>query len=222
MFFAAFPLLASTGWYRRHHADHHRHLNTERDPDWARKVRRKDWRFPQPASEMAGTFLKQIGTGGFEWISLMPVMSVKSRESRSAKALKVAYFAAVLLAIHGLNLWMEVMIFWMIPLFFIFPSLQLFRSMTEHFGLERSHELKDARNTEAGPLECFFLSPHGTNYHLVHHLFPGLPHYRLRTVHEELKAFRLYEEKAHRNDSYLFSAKSVLNDLLGATSEKKS
>lgn len=221
-FLTAFPFLASTSWYRNHHAEHHRHLNTERDPDWARKVQSPEWQFPQAPAHLAKTLLKQVVFGGFEWVSLMVLMGVKAPEGRRAKILKLVYYLTAVTVIQALNLWTELALYWAVPLLFIFPSLQRFRSMTEHFGLERSHEFKDARNTEAGPVESFLLSPHGTNYHLVHHLFPGIPHYNLAKAHEELKRFPLYEREAHRNDSYLFSENSVLNDLLAGPPKKES
>lgn len=45
-YFAAFPLFFSTENYRSRHTLHHRHLNTELDPDWVRKRELPEWQFP--------------------------------------------------------------------------------------------------------------------------------------------------------------------------------
>ncbi|MBX3039606.1 MAG: fatty acid desaturase family protein [Bdellovibrionaceae bacterium] len=221
-FLTAFPFLGATSWYRRHHAAHHRHLNTDQDPDWARKIHLQEWQFPQSVFQMTKTFTKQVLIGGFEWVYLMVLMGIKVPETRTAKAIKALYYLGAFATIHWLNLWSELVLFWLVPLFFVFPSLQRFRSMTEHFGLERSHELKDARNTLSNPIETFCLSPHGTNFHLVHHLFPSVPHYKLRKVHEKLMTFPLYAEESHHNASYLFASTSVLRDLLDKPPKKES
>jgi fatty acid desaturase len=49
-----------------------------------------------------------------------------------------------------------------------------------------SAPLSAARTNLAGPLSRFLLFPHDVNYHVEHHLYPAVPHYRLRALHRAL------------------------------------
>jgi hypothetical protein len=42
----------------------------------------------------------------------------------------------------------------------------------------------------------FFLLPVGQDYHLPHHLFASIPHYRLRRLHEAMLAYPDYRAAA--------------------------
>ena len=104
----------------------------------------------------------------------------------------------------------------------VFPSIQRTRSIAEHFGLPYEHEFNGTRNVISGPIETFMFGPHNVRYHLVHHLFPTVPQYNLKKLHEELmKKSPLYAQHAHNNSSYFAPGKSVLKDLTENGTEKQ-
>ncbi|WP_374029269.1 fatty acid desaturase family protein [Bdellovibrio bacteriovorus] len=203
---AAYPVMISTLDYRVHHTAHHKYTNGEQDPDWVRKIPLQEWQFPQSKSAITKTLLQQIAVGGWQWISLMVKMSKKDWK-------KGFYWAALLGTVAVTGTWKEFLLYWMVPLATLFPMFQRIRSISEHFGLVRSHELNGSRNTLAGPIESFFLSPHDVNYHLAHHLFPSVPHYNLKSLHKSLRAHPVYAEHAHNNDSFIAKKNSVWKDL---------
>jgi hypothetical protein len=68
----------------------------------------------------------------------------------------------------------------------------------------------------------FFLLPVGQDYHLPHHLFASIPHYRLRRLHEAMLAYPDYRAAAVEVDGVVRAAnerRSVL-DVLGAEWER--
>jgi fatty acid desaturase len=48
--------------------------------------------------------------------------------------------------------------------------------------------LTAARTNLVGPLGRLLLFPHHVNYHVEHHLFPAVPHYRLPALHRLMQA----------------------------------
>ena len=77
--------------------------------------------------------------------------------------------------------------FVVIPLFFIFPTLNFWTDCLDHAGLVGAKdELEASRNVLAtAPVRLLFF-PRNDCYHLVHHLFPHVPARHLHTAHDEL------------------------------------
>ncbi len=196
----------STKDYRSNHIAHHRHTNSEQDPDWVRKIPLPEWQFPQSKSAIAKTLFKQILIGGFQWVALMAKLSRNDWK-------KGLYWASVITAVTAFGVWQEFLLYWMVPLLALFPLIQRIRSISEHFGLPREHELNHTRNILAGPVERFLIGPHNINYHLAHHLFPSIPHYKVKDLHKGLMKHPVYAECSHTNDSYFTAKKSVWVDL---------
>ncbi len=69
--------------------------------------------------------------------------------------------------------------------------------MAEHSGLNNDTELTANRNTFGMHWTLFLLHPHHDNYHLVHHLFPAIPHYNLKKAHTILMQNKKYREAHH-------------------------
>lgn len=203
---AAFPTMSTLTGYRKHHIQHHRTTNTDQDPDWARKLFLPDWQYPQDSKTIARVFAKQFYRGGLDWCRFMFMIGRSDRK-------RIAFWAGALGAAYLGNVFGEFLMYWMVPLWCVFPFIQRIRSTSEHFGLPNEHEFNGTRNTMAGPIETFLFSPHDVNMHLTHHLFPSVPFYNLRKLHDELLKFETYAKLGYTNDSFLFGPRSVLADL---------
>lgn len=221
-FLAAFPLLADTAGYRAHHWAHHRNLNSDKDPDWVRKSRLEEWRFPKTRGRMVLELGKNLYRGGVEWLGLAVHFSIRSRW-----APKLGYLLVLAGMAAATGHLATVFFYWVIPLFTLFPWMQRVRSIAEHFGLEYKSELSQSRNVLAGWYESFFLGPHNVNHHLTHHLFPAVPFYNLPELTRALMQIEAFAEHAHQNSSYLVPGeRSVFRDLtasgpgLGGQTEK--
>jgi len=81
------------------------------------------------------------------------------------------------------------LIFWIIPYLTIFQIIGWFIELAEHFPLmENSYSLHMSRNRHSRGVEKFLTAMHNENYHLVHHINPGIPFWNMK------KAHRLYME----------------------------
>jgi fatty acid desaturase len=207
----AYPHLVSTDAYRRDHLRHHRHVNSDRDPNWIAKIENSEWRFPKSRRELAWLFLKDLAGGGL-WRMLGFVIHYErsarrpSRDPgrsigrRAAAAFgRVGYFALVIGCITALDAWFQVLILWLVPLFSIVPALLRLRVIAEHHGLEHKNDMNHSRNYHPTLLERFFLAPHYVWLHLDHHLFPAIPHYHLLHAHRLLETIPEYRQTAHQS-----------------------
>lgn len=198
----AYPALMSTAMYRKNHLEHHHFTNTDKDPDWTRKIPFPDWHYPQTKSQAAGVLGKTLLIGGLQWMVLAWRTSWKDPK-------KMAYFAACAVGITVLGIWPQFLLYWAVPLLTLFPTIQRIRSIAEHFALPHEHELNETRNVIPSAFERFLFSPHNVGYHLDHHLFPSVPQYNLKALHRKLNENETYVRLAHNNDGYFFSKKSV-------------
>lgn len=96
--------------------------------------------------------------------------------------------------------------FVLIPLFYIFPTLNFWTDCLDHAGLVgEEDELDASRNILAPtPLRLLFF-PRNDCFHLVHHLFPQVPARHLHEAHAQLcedpsyRAQPLASEPTHRS-----------------------
>ena len=195
-------------------------MNTDKDPDWHRKIVLSDWRFPMTKFKLAKVYLKIFLTGGFLWHFLMGFIFVNTlrAEKRGFKKFKLVagrltYYSLLVGGLVYFNLWQEYLYYFYLPFWFIFPVLDRTRSISEHFGLKRDHKYSNARNIKAPFWETYFFGPHSINYHLDHHLYANIPHYNLKKLNEILMQDPEYRAHAHENDGYFRGNSPVVNDV---------
>lgn len=204
--FMAWPGLLSTAAYRANHIAHHLHTNTQKDPDWSRKAGQKDWVYPRDPKSIRLMLAKFAFRGGLDWILLAWMISRGDKRT-------IVYWAAVITLAAYTGFAEQLAIYWFVPLLTVLPWVQRVRSISEHFGLPYTHALNGTRNILASPLELFFLAPHNVNYHLTHHLFPAVPSYYLKELHQKLMQFSDYRDHTHCNDGYFWGRNSVWKDI---------
>ncbi len=77
--------------------------------------------------------------------------------------------------------------FVVLPLFYIFPTINFWTDCLDHAGLVgEEDELAASRNVLAPAPIRFLFFPRHDCYHLVHHLFPQVPAQHLKEAHERL------------------------------------
>jgi fatty acid desaturase len=197
--FLAWPVGMSFDTYRPVHLQHHRYVNTENDPDWARN--RPD---------------RLEGAGG--WIPFLRVMLGLNREQRALQgfvgggastarrplvgALRcVAYAAVVVLAVVTDTISVLVL-FWVVPLVTWLPFIMRLRGSSEHFALENEDAFSRSRTVRPSLVERLVIAPKHMGYHLEHHLYPSVPFYRLPALHRALQGHARYVERAHVTSGY--------------------
>jgi fatty acid desaturase len=90
------------------------------------------------------------------------------------------------------------LVFWVVPLFSVFPAIIRLRIVTEHFS-PALHSITEnglpfvCRTTCTQPLEIYLFGC-DMEYHFEHHLLPAIPHPQLARLHQALVDRKFFEE----------------------------
>jgi fatty acid desaturase len=199
----ALPTSSSMAGYRNSHFAHHRELNSENDPDWRRNLGMKEYEFPAPVSSVLMRTMQYL-------LGLKTVTAVtgfhKNKETRDIAAAvtraRLFFFAALLVSSIVLGFWNLLLAYWIVPLMTAFLAVRYFRSVAEHYAVEHENVLNESRTVIAPLWERWLIAPWGLNYHIEHHLFPGVPCFRLAELHQLLMTRHPYPEIAHVTYGY--------------------
>ncbi len=130
--------------------------------------------------------------------------------SRSMTLMRITYITALFCGLAWLSLlvdpWatMYYFLLWLVPIFTSFSFFMILRQLVQHGNGDRGW-LTNTRVFFVNPLINFAVFPMGQDYHLPHHLFASIPHYRLKQLHEALMQCEEYRQQAVVVEGY-FSA----------------
>lgn len=214
----AYPLFTTIATYRDNHLRHHRHLNTEQDPDWVSKLGKRAFTFPKTKTEFLITvfsyfFLIQGIKDAIWFFKRFAKPKGNSCAQTESKSPRILFFIALFTLLTLTGWWKYFLLFWVIPYLSTFFMFQYIRSVAEHFGeLSYDHLLTSTRTVKVNFLEQFFIAPHHVGYHLEHHLYPGVPFYHLPKLHQLLMSEEDFRNKAHLTQGYM---SGLLKELSG-------
>jgi fatty acid desaturase len=112
----------------------------------------------------------------------------------------VLYWAAIIFSVYLANALDILLWFWIVPYFTTFMIVGRFIEISEHYpmyGVQQS-AIRMTRNRFSHPIEAFFLSIHQENFHLVHHLWPGIPCWNMKKANSILMKDPAYREVNER------------------------
>ncbi len=192
------PILADLASYRHYHLMHHRHTQTEKDPDL-----RLSKPFPTTRASLRRKLIRDItGQTGIKQRAAQVMFALRlvgETEGVSSQDLAQAFHGPVLTralvanavlfavfwALGGWWLWFAL---WLLPLLTWFQMVLRIRNIAEHGAVDFSEDpLRNTRTTLVGPLERLFLAPYWVNYHLEHHLVMHVPAHNLSRLHAMLR-----------------------------------
>src|SRR5207253_7756027 len=84
---------------------------------------------------------------------------------------------------------------WLVPLFTSFAFFMILRQIVQHGNGGRGW-LTNTRTFLVGSFIKFAVFPMGQDYHLPHHLYATVPHYRLKRLHAALMEYEEYRKEA--------------------------
>jgi fatty acid desaturase len=91
--------------------------------------------------------------------------------------------------------WLYYFVLWVAPLFTTFSFFMILRQLVQH-GNASSDRLTNTRIFRVNRLIQVAVFPLGMDWHLPHHMFPMVPHYRLQELHELLMETEAYRQQA--------------------------
>jgi fatty acid desaturase len=121
--------------------------------------------------------------------------------SRWSTILRITYLTALFNGLAWLTWctgrWAAVYyaVYWVVPLLTSFAFFMILRQIVQHGNADRGW-LTNTRVFFVQRLINFSVFPIGQDYHLPHHLFATIPHYRLRQLHAMLLEYPEYREQA--------------------------
>jgi fatty acid desaturase len=117
---------------------------------------------------------------------LKPVYSPKVASALRLGFLTVLEYALALSHyLTGVEWGVYFWLLWMLPLFTAFPYFMLLRDLFQHANADMG-KLTNSRVAFCNPLLRWAMFIYGQDIHLTHHLYPAVPHYHLRELHEML------------------------------------
>lgn len=196
----AVPLGVSMITYRIIHRIHHNHLYEPIDPDMALMAgypRGRAYLLRKLGKDLSGVtsvknylyFFGRTPKGDGKRTSKFiddtsPALKAAGRRDRRL----VIWGQLALLALFvAAGFWREYLLLWLLPLVTVLQALLRLRAVCEHGAVEdTSTPLRAARTTLAPVWVRWALFPHSMHYHIEHHLYPSVPHYRLAACHRAL------------------------------------
>lgn len=176
----AWPVLQNFAAYRVLHLRHHAQLGAEGDPDHFDNYTQRRWL-------VYGMHWGRLLAGYPAYLLAIPVLAFKHGAARDRVLLTLETLAAaVLLTWACLTLptaW--VMHGWLLPMVVINTMVNI-RGMSQHTLLtDTADVVQGTRTILTNPVTRFFMC--NENYHLEHHLYPGVPWHRLPALHAALR-----------------------------------
>ncbi len=197
--------------YRVIHRLHHNNLYTDEDPDTAIHggyPRGKAYLWKKLAQDAVGlnawkTFAYFFGAPAINAATnraarpLDDTSDALRTSARRDRWAVVAFQLGAPLAAFLLGGWHALVlyfVFWVLPMLTVLQPILRLRAIAEHGAVsDLSSPLTAARCNRTGGsllnvLGRAALFPHHVNYHLEHHLYPAVPHYRLPALHRLLQS----------------------------------
>ena len=174
-----------TGCFRRYkddHLSHHAHLgNYEHDHEFAAIEK---FRLHEPLT-LRSVFRHFVTPLTGQHLKMYSGVNLSGEDGRFFFGLKIAILLAI--TVFAVINPLTAIFFVLLPLFYIFPTLNFWTDCLDHAGICGADDGLDAsRNVLApAPVRLLFF-PRNDCFHLVHHLFPQVPARHLKNVHEEL------------------------------------
>ena len=220
--FSGYLVLQSfTGYTSSHIANHHPYLgNPELDPDYQGLIN----------NHIYGLGLNRESIVKYLWSLASPATTlrylrylVKHRmfnqdENLWESIVRSLYILSLVILSVWFNFWQEVLAYWIVPLTTTASWTGSVVELLEHYPFMEAAPKVDiymSRNRFFHPTINFFIGKHWDGYHLIHHLFPGIPSWKYSEAHDILVKDTVY---ASRQKSVGFSSiwdELILNTTVG-------
>ncbi len=194
-FFCGLPGAVAVSAYRAIHLAHHAHTRTESDPDDIEVSTRT-------ILPLAAAYVGTLLIGIYLYIPTVARVGYQKANEAGKRAILLEYTLMVITyAAAGILVPTTTLIqLWLLPLF-IAGQLSNVRGLAEHALMSSGNEFVDTRTVVSNRFVSFMMC--NLNYHLEHHLFPGVPWYNLPKVH------RLLNEEFRRAGASVYSSYTV-------------
>jgi len=178
-FLCGLPSLVAVSAYRTLHLAHHAHTGTHDDPDSMEESVPK-------SIPMVFFFYIFLFIGAYLYLGHLVKTSISLANPKMKRQIITEYLliAATFTALFWFLPFAVMLHLWLIPLL-IAAQLTNVRGLAEHSLTTHENVFTETRTVTSNPFVSFMMN--NLNYHLDHHLFPGVPWYNLQRLHDILK-----------------------------------
>jgi fatty acid desaturase len=177
--FVGYAILEPVRPYRAVHLRHHRELSFQ-------SPNRFDYLYEHMPPPDAGVWqrtwtiiLKPLcGWAGVHF--LLATIRTAVMSPRIGVSL-LAFWTVVIAAFWGAGALGELVVFWWLPLFCVYPVFVFWAELSDHYAA------RDEARNQAGVFYSTFIKGHEM-YHAVHHRYPRIPFYRIKAAAEQLRS----------------------------------
>ncbi|WP_194837046.1 fatty acid desaturase family protein [Nocardia sp. XZ_19_369] len=214
--FIAWPIFSGLSAYTCAHCEHHRHLwDDRRDPKLLGYMRLGLVNPRDMKQFVRRHLLKPLLMTHVPYQVTADLIG--RDEDRKETRLRFLFLGVVSAAFLVAGAGLEFLLLWVVPYVTFYQILRYWSDIADHAGLRSDNPWQATRSWDAPWLVRQFLAPHNSNWHLAHHLYQAVPHYRIRQLHETLQATPSYQD-AHHCDGFLFARNrcqpAVVQDVL--------
>lgn len=175
--------------YKHDHLSHHAHLGDYHQDREMGPIEKFALHEPISARTILRHFITPLMG---RHLKMYSGINLSGSDGAPYLALKIVLLVAIcaFTLVHPLTS----LVFILLPLFYIFPTINFWTDCLDHAGIVgEDDELEATRNVLAStPVKLLFF-PRNDCFHLVHHLFPQVPARHLETAHHELLKDSTYQ-----------------------------
>lgn len=197
---AGLPIFHSYEAYVKSHVvAHHAYLgDPQRDPDYRHYIQAGLFEVRDRLDFMLGFVLKTIFLLQVKsYLKYIFIYRLGGMTKKSTELFQLIFVQLIIGAVLTLTCGpLGYIKYWLVPFFTTFHIIGWFSEISEHYPIiaEYQDNLNITRNRFPTFLERLFIGMHGDNFHLVHHLFAGIPYWNLGQAHQILLADTNYAE----------------------------
>jgi fatty acid desaturase len=205
--FLTWPIFYSVDSFRKTHLAHHKHLNSEGDPDFMHKQGK--WLFPRSRFAMIRMIIGDLtGINIPQTLIQNKVFAERAKRAGAnsvAEAIgKIIYYGGLITVLIYFGWWDEFLWYWMLPYVTWLHMIFKLRSVAEHYAIYDQEKPEErTRTVLLTYLERFFITPHHINMHVEHHTYPSVPFYKLLKLHKHLARDPEYRKQNHFTKSFV-------------------
>jgi fatty acid desaturase len=126
-------------------------------------------------------------------------------------ALRVGYYVVLLTVLLWFGWWPHYILLWLVPMFTFYPAVLFLREIAHHGNYPDNGDYTNSRVYAGKRLEREIFFPFGEWNHVLHHMFPTIPWYRMPEAHDVMMRYPPYRENVVVCDGFFFKG-DVSND----------
>ena len=213
--FCAFPMFETISFYRGNHHKHHQFLgDIKRDPDSVSHLMYGyDDSNPWKGNPFKNFYRLIFNLQSLKSSLLGSLLNISFKEIIMVLSWWIS-MGLLLISCFGVQPTLLILCTWFLSKMTTYHLIRIVAEFLDHSGLRNEGIVNFSRNLPHDGFLRYIFHPNCDTFHLVHHLYPKIPHYNLREANKYINSNVDYLA-AHHCDSYFFGKHSALDCWVG-------